>query len=222
MNLTLIGVAVVVLGFAARLNPLLVITVSAFVTGAFAHLGPVQVLGALGKAFHDNRLVSVSLLVLPLVGTLERAGLQARARALIVRLRGVSLPQLLIAYLLFRQVTAAVGLLSVASQYQTVRPLLAPMAEAAAEREGPLGDADRQAIRAQAAATENIGAFFAEDIFVAIGSVLLIVGVLRSSGVVVEPLRLSLWAIPSALAAFLIQSGRILLFSRRLRRRARP
>jgi uncharacterized membrane protein len=105
------------------------------------------------------------------------------------------------------------------NQYQTVRPLLAPMAEAAAERDAPLDDDGRQKVRAMAAATENIGAFFAEDIFLAFGSVLLIVGFLGSSGIVVEPLHVSLWAIPTALVAFAVQAGRLLLFERRLKRR---
>ena len=221
MILTLIGVLVVVVGFAVRLNPLLVVVASAFVTGLLAGLGPIEVLAAFGKAFNDNRLVSVSLLALPLIGTLERAGLQSRARTVIQRLHAVSIGRLMIGYLVLRQATAAMGLLSVMNQYQTVRPLLAPMAEAAAERDAPaLADDDRQKVRAMAAATENIGAFFAEDIFLAFGSVLLIVGFLGSSGIVVEPLRVSLWAIPTALVAFVVQAGRLLLFERRLKKTA--
>ena len=218
MILTLFGVLVVVVGFAVRLNPLLVVVASAFVTGLLAGLGPIEVLAAFGKAFNDNRLVSVSLLALPLIGTLERAGLQSRARTVIQKLHAVSIGRLMIGYLVLRQVTAAAGLLSVMNQYQTVRPLLAPMAEAAAERDAPLDDDGRQKVRAMAAATENIGAFFAEDIFLAFGSVLLIVGFLGSSGIVVEPLHVSLWAIPTALVAFVVQAGRLLLFERRLKR----
>ncbi len=218
MILTLFGVLVVVAGFAVGLNPLLVVAASAFATGLLAHMSPLQVLAAFGKAFNDNRQVSLSLMVLPLIGTLERAGLQARARDLITRLRGVSLGPLLVGYLMLRQVTAAFGLLSVMSQTQTVRPLLAPMAEAAAERGGELSEDRRQSIRAVCAATENIGAFFSEDVFVAFGSVLLIVGFLASSGIVVEPLKVSIWALPTALAAFAIQGARLLLFGRQARR----
>ena len=66
--LTLLGVAVVVLGFAARFNPLLVVVAAAMVTGLAAGLPPLQVLAALGKGFNDNRLVTVALLVYPVVG----------------------------------------------------------------------------------------------------------------------------------------------------------
>ena len=81
-----------------------------------------------------------------------------------------------------------------------------------------LDDKTRQSIRAQAAAAENVAVFFGEDIFVALGSVLLMVGILASSGIVIEPLHLSLWAIPSAIAAFVIHGARVLLFERRLRK----
>lgn len=218
--LTLLGVAAVVAGFAAGLNPLLVVTAAAFLTGLFAGLTPLQVLDAFGHAFNENRFVSVAYLVLPVIGVAERAGLQERARTLIGRFRSVSAGRLLIAYLAFRQITAALGLTSIAGQTQSIRPLIAPMAEGAIEaRTGPLDPPTRAAVRAQAAATDNIGLFFGEDIFIAIGSILLMVGFLAASGITIDPIHLSLWAIPSALAAFVIHAARLILFDRRLTRR---
>ncbi|WP_293899736.1 DUF969 domain-containing protein [Phenylobacterium sp.] len=219
--LTLLGVAVVVVGFAVRLNPLLVVVLAAFVTGWAAGLSPVEVLAAFGKAFNTNRYVSATYLILPVIGLAERAGLQERARTLIGRLKGVSVGPLLIVYLLFRQLTAALGLTPIAGQAQTIRPMVAPMAEAAAEAHaGALDAATRQDVRAMAAATDNIGLFFGEDIFIAIGSVLLMVGFLATSGIVIDPIHLSLWAIPTAVVAFAIHAGRLILFDRRLRKRA--
>jgi uncharacterized membrane protein len=217
--LTLLGVAVVVLGFAARFNPLLVVVTAALVTGLTAGLTPLEVLAAFGKAFNENRYVSVAYLVLPMIGVVERAGLQERARSLIARFRGVSVGPFLIGYMAFRQLTSALGLTSIAGQAQTVRPIVAPMAEGAVEaRSGELGPETRQAVRAQAAATDNIALFFGEDIFIAIGSILLMVGFLATSGIVIDPIHLSLWAIPSAIVAFAIHSVRLLFFDRRLRR----
>lgn len=219
--LILLGVAVVVAGFAAGFNPLLVVMASAFATGLAAGLSPVEVLSAFGKAFNENRYVSAAWLILPVIGMLERAGLQERARDLIRGLKGVTFGHLMVGYLLFRQVTSALGLTSIAGQTQTVRPLLAPMAEAAVETDGgDLADDDRQRVKAFAAATDNIGLFFGEDIFMAIGSILLMVGFLDQSGVRLEPLDLSRWAIPTAIAAFAIHGARILIFGRRLARRA--
>src|SRR5687767_5272707 len=131
--LTLLGVVVVVAGFAARLNPLLVVVAAAFVTGLFAGLSPVEVLAAFGKAFNENRYVTIAYLVLPMVGVLERAGLQERARMLIARFRNVSVGPFLVGYLAFRQLTSAMGLTSIAGQAQSIRPMVAPMAEGAVE-----------------------------------------------------------------------------------------
>jgi len=217
--LTLLGVATVVVGFAVRLNPLLVVTIAAFVTGLAAGLTPVEVLEAFGKAFNDNRFVTAAYLVLPVIGVVERAGLQERARSLIARFKAVSVGPFLIGYLAFRQITSALGLTSIAGHAQSIRPMVAPMAEGAVEaRTGELSDATRQDTRAMASATDNIGLFFGEDIFIAIGSILLMVGFLAASGIVIEPLHLSMWAIPTALVAFVLHAGRLLLFDRKLRR----
>lgn len=218
--LTLLGVAFVVVGFAARLNPLMVVVLAAFVTGWAAGLSPIEVLAAFGKAFNENRFVSAALLILPVIGVVERAGLQEQARTLITRLRGVSVGPLLIVYFVFRQITAAVGLTSIAGQTQSIRPIVAPMAEGAVEaRSGPLDAAGRQDIRAMAAATDNIALFFGEDIFIAMGSILLMVGFLATSGITIDPIHLSVWAIPTAIAAFLIHAARLALFDRRQRAR---
>lgn len=211
--LTLLGVLVIVLGFALRFNPLLVVIAAALASGLAAGLSPVEVLAAFGKAFNTNRYVSVAWLVLPAIGVLERAGLREQARRTIQSLRAATPGRILLAYLALRQISAALGMTHVAGQAQTVRPLISPMAEAAAE---PLDDARRDAVKAMSAATDNVGLFFGEDIFLAIGSILLIVGFLDQSGITVEPLHLSMWAIPSAIAAFLVHGARLLLFDRQL------
>jgi len=219
--LTLLGVAAVVVGFAVRMNPLLVVVIAAFVTGLAAGLTPIEVLEAFGKAFNENRFVSAAYLVLPVIGVVERAGLQERARALIGRFKGVSVGPFLIGYLAFRQITSALGLTSIAGHAQSIRPMVAPMAEGAVEaRHGELEPDVRQATRAMASATDNVGLFFGEDIFIAIGSILLMVGFLATAGITIDPIHLSLWAIPTAIVAFAIHGARLLLFDRRLRRGA--
>ena len=67
-----------------------------------------------------------------------------------------------------------------------------------------------------AAATDNVGLFFGEDIFIAIGSILLMKGVLEGYGIVIEPFHLSIWAIPTAIAALLIHGFRLWRLDRRL------
>jgi len=218
----LAGIGIVVVGFALRLNPLLVVTVAALATGLIAGKGLLAVISAFGKAYNDNRFVTIIYILLPVIGLLERYGLQQRARMLIGRMRGATAGRLLIFYLIFRQILSSLGLTSVAGHPQTVRPLVAPMAEAAAERQDPaLDEAARERVKAFAAATDNVGLFFGEDIFIAIGSILLMVGFLAQNGIRLEPLQLSKWAIPTAILAFLIHGARLLLLDRRLKREAK-
>src|SRR6185436_35239 len=213
MTLTLLGVLVIVLGFAARLNPLLVVIAAAIVTGLAGGLDLVAVISAFGRAFNDNRYVAVVFIVLPVIGALERAGLQERARSFILGLKAMTTFRLLAFYMLARQIAVALGLISFGGQAQMVRPLIAPMAEAAAEAQfGSLSAETRERIRAQAGAAENVGYFFGEDIFIAIGSILLMRGFLQQNGVLVEPLDLSVWAIPTAISAALIHCARLYLF----------
>ena len=215
----LAGIALVVLGFALRFNPLLVVAVAAIATGLLGGLELVPVIEALGKAFNDNRYISVTWIILPVIGLLERYGLQQRARALIEGVRGATMSKLLILYLGFRQVTAALGMKDIGGHPQTVRPLVAPMAEAAAEKShGELEDDEREQVLGMAAATDNVGLFFGEDIFFAIASILLIQGVFESYGYPLTPLQLSIWAIPTAICAFIIHGGRLWAFDRRIGR----
>ncbi|WP_122465841.1 DUF969 domain-containing protein [Brevundimonas lutea] len=217
--LVLLGIAVVVVGFLARINPLVVILTAAIVTGLTGGLGAVETISAFGGAFNDNRYISIVWLVLPVIGLLERAGLQEQARRLISSVRGATTGRLLLAYFFARQVTAALGQTKLGGHPQMVRPLIAPMAEAAAEtRHGPIPDATRFRIRSHAAAADNIGLFFGEDIFIAIASILLIKGFLEQNGIIVQPLELSVWAIPTAIVALLVHGTRLVLFDRRIAR----
>ena len=217
----LLGIALVVIGFALRFNPLLVVFVSAVATGLLAGMDWLKVLATVGKGFNDNRNVTIIYIVLPVIGVLERFGLQQRARALIADMRGATTGRLLILYLGFRQILAALGLTSVAGHAQTVRPLVAPMAIAAAEKEhGKLDEDTAERVKAMSAATDNVGLFFGEDIFLAISSILLIQGTLAGFGIQLTPFALSVWAIPSAICAFLIHGARLLLLDRRLGRHA--
>ena len=215
--LVLSGLLVVVLGFAFRVNPLLVVTVAGLVTGLTGGLGFLRTLTTLGHAFTESRYVAIVWLVLPVIGLLERAGLKERARDVVTGMQRATAGRVLLAYLALRQVTAALGLVSLGGHPQMVRPLIAPMAEGAAERDvRNIDDATRHLVRAHAAAADNIGVFFGEDIFIAIGSILLIKGVMEQAGIIVLPTRLAVWAIPTAIAAFVIHGTRLLLLDRHL------
>ena len=213
--IVLIGLPILVIGFLLRFNPLLVVVVAALATGLAGGVAALDVLAAFGKAFNDARVILLPTLVLPVIGLLERHGLQARGRALIERARGATFARLLIGYLGVRQLTAGLGLISIAGPAQTVRPLLAPMADAAAR---PRDAAERERVIAMAAATDTVGLLFGEDMFLAIGSILLMQGLLATQGIALTPLQLSVWAIPPAIAAFVIHGFRVWRFGLGLKR----
>jgi len=216
----LLGILVVILGFAVRANPVLVVAAAALVTGWAAGLPLQKLLALLGSAFVRNRFLLLFVLTLPVVGLLERHGLRETVREKVAGLRAATAGRILILYLLLRQTASALGLTTLAGHAQTVRPLLAPMVEAAAQRErGPLAPDTLARLRALAAATDNVGLFFGEDIFIAFGAVLLIQGFFRDQGIPLEPARIALWGIPTALAAFLVHGFRLWRLDRRLRDR---
>ncbi|MEZ5462140.1 DUF969 domain-containing protein [Dokdonella sp.] len=213
----LLGVAVVIAGFTMRRNPVLVVVIAGLVSGLAAGISISDLLGLLGKTFVDIRVLLLFLLTLPAIGLLEHFGLRERARSWIAGFRGLTLARFQISYLGLRQLLSMIGLNHVAGHAQTVRPLVAPMSEAAAERSlGPLTDDERNTVRASAAATDNVGLFFGEDVFMAFGAVLLIQGFYSRNGIELEPLSISLWALPTALAAFIIHSVRVHWLQRRL------
>lgn len=218
--LVLLGVLVVVVGFALRLNAMLVVTVAGIVTGFLGHMSPIEILNAFGTGFASSRSIAIFLLVLPVIGLVERYGLQEQSRRLIAKLGKLTAGRVLASYMVVRQITCALGLLSIGGHAQSVRPIVAPMAEAAAEkRHGPLPERVSERIRAYSASSDNVAAFFSEDIFVAVGAVLLITSFVDATyHFKLVPLQVALWAIPTALCALLIHGGRMLWLDRTLAR----
>jgi uncharacterized membrane protein len=215
----LVGVLLVVVGFALRMNPAMVVVGAGLVTGLVAGKTPVEVLDLLGEAFIKQRYLAIFLLTLPVIGLLERHGLKERAQAWIAKLRGATAGRLLVAYLAARQLSATLGLTSLGGHPQTVRPLLSPMAEGAAEvRHGTLPEATRERLKAMSAATDNVGLFFGEDIFIAFGAVLLMQGFYAENGILLEPLHIALWGIPTAVCAFAIHATRLSRLDARIAR----
>jgi uncharacterized membrane protein len=216
----LIGVAVIIVGFILRFNPMLIVAAAAVATGFAAGFPPGKILAAIGTGFIKTRNIPlIILLPLAVIGLLERHGLRERAQIWIGNIKAATAGRLLIVYLFVREITAAVGLTGLGGHPQMVRPLIAPMAEGATEnRFGKLADNVRYKLRAYAAATDNVGLFFGEDIFVAFGAIVLMVTLLKEAGVTVEPIHVALWGIPTAICAYVIHATRLWLLDRKLER----
>lgn len=232
----LIGIAVVALGFALRFNTLLVVMAAGIATGLVAGMSFNAIMELFGKYFVENRYVTLTiLLMLPVVGLLERYGLRERAETLIRRAKAATAGRVLLFYTAVRQISIALGV-NIGGHTAMVRPLVTPMAEAAAKmkfenaarpaegaaraQHGELPDATVQTIRAHAAAAENVGNFFGEDTVFAVGAVYLIKGVLEAQGQVVSVWALSLWGMPTAGVAFGVMWWRVRVLDRRIARDA--
>ena len=217
--LTLSGIAIVILGFALRFNPLLVVVVAGIVTGLAGGLSMEKILVTFGDAFVKNRYLSLFLLTLPVIGLLERNGLKEQSQALIGKIKAATTGRLLILYLFIREAAAALGLTALGGHAQMVRPLVAPMAEAAAEnKHGKLSENIHNKIKAYAASADNVGLFFGEDIFIAFGAILLMKGFFEQVGIIMEPLDIAVWGIPTAICAFIIHGTRLYLLDGKLKR----
>jgi uncharacterized membrane protein len=216
----LIGVAVIIVGFVLRAHPVLVVVAACAATGLAASMPVESILATLGAAFIKTRnLPMILLLPLAAIGLLERFGLREHAQNAISSIRAATTGRLLIVYLFLREVSAAFGLTSLGGHPSMVRPLVAPMAEGAAEaRNGSISDKLRYRIRAMSAATDNVGLFFGEDVFVAFGAIVLMQTILAAEGIAVNPLHIAMWGIPTAITAFIIHSWHLMRLDAAIRR----
>jgi len=106
--------------------------------------------------------------------------------------------------LLLRKITNGMGL-NIGGHPSMIRPLIAPMSEAAAEKASPnLADEKRQTIRALSAASENFGNFFSQLLFIGTGGLLLIKGVMGDNQLDVKLETMALWALPTAVVSFVV------------------
>jgi uncharacterized membrane protein len=215
----LIGVAIIAAGFALRLNTLLVVLAAGLATGFAAGFSLNDIVGMMGKYFVDNRAMTLPIvLMLPVVGLLERHGLKERAEVLIKKMQAATAGRVVLTYTAVRQISISLGV-SIGGHAGAVRPLVAPMAEAAARAQhGELPARSIAQIRAHAAAGDNIGNFFGEDIFIAVGAILLMKGFFDAQGMVVSVWAMALWGIPTAIIALGAMIWRCRLLDRRIAR----
>lgn len=213
----LIGIVVIGAGFALRLNPLLVVLVSGIVTGLVSGMSFGAIMDEFGRLYVANRYMTLPvLMMLPVVGLLERYGLRERAEILIRRSAAATAGRVLLFYTGFRQVSIALGI-SIGGPASAVRPIIVPLAEGAAHaKHGTLSKATSALIRAQAAAAENVGSFFGEDIFIAVGAILLMKGFFDGLKIEVSTWAMAFWGIPTALAAFAAMGWRTHLLDRQI------
>ena len=100
--ITLIGIVIFILGFALKLDNILIIIAAAIATALTGGLGVGGLLETLGSSFVDNRNITIFLTVLIVTGTLERSGLNEAAVALISKVKGASAGVIISVYAVMR------------------------------------------------------------------------------------------------------------------------
>ena len=83
----LIGIVIIVAGFALKLDVLAVVLISGLVTGLVSGMSFVEILRIIGDSFVSNRLMSIFLISFPIIAVLERYGLKERAAYLVGQIK---------------------------------------------------------------------------------------------------------------------------------------
>ena len=202
--LKLLGIVIVVVGFAAKLDSILIIMVAAVVTALIAGMDPVKFLETMGASFVSNRSMCVFIMTFVVTGTLERNGLKQAAAALMKKFKGATAGMVLAAYGVFRVIFAAfnVGFGGVAG---FVRPVIMPMAQAAVEEDGhAIAPEQLEDIKGMAAGMENVTWFFGQMLFVGGSGALLVQNTLEPLGYHVELIDLAAVAVAPAIIATIV------------------
>ncbi len=198
----LIGILVIVVGFILKLDTIAVVLTAGVLTGLLGDMSIVEILDTLGSTFTTQRSMALFLLILPIIGLCERYGLKERATHLIQKLKGMSAGRIATLYLLIREICISAGVKLGHAEF--VRPLIEPMAQGAAvSKYGELDEKIEEDIKAMSAAADNVGNFFAQNVFVANAGVLLIVGALEELGYSVDALAVAQAALPVAIIALI-------------------
>ncbi|RPF42298.1 putative membrane protein [Hydrogenoanaerobacterium saccharovorans] len=217
--LKLIGVLIVVVGLILKFDTLATVVVAGLVTGLVSGMSPLEILTVLGNSFISNRLATLFVLTLPVIGICERYGLKDKAVDFIKTLKNATAGRIASLYLVIRTVAAAFSV-RIGGHPQFVRPIINPMAQGAAIAK--FGEVDEKAeddIKGMCAADENFGNFFGQNCFMGASGTLLIVSTLVEQGIQVDALGIAMWSIPiaviSAIAGITFNS----IFDRKLARR---
>lgn len=212
----LIGILIILVGFIFKFDTIAVVLVAALATALVSGISIPDFLTMLGEAFVSNRLVTLFLLTLPMIGLSERFGLRQQAVVLIEKMKGLTPGRFLTIYMIIRELA---GFFSIRVQGHTqfIRPIVNPMAQAAAlTKYGEITPEDEDKIKAKAAATENFGNFFAQNTFIAAAGVLLIEATMKSLGYEATAVAIAQASIPIALIMLLLVAISNVLFDKKM------
>ena len=202
--LKLLGILIVIIGFALKLDSILIIVVAAVVTAIVSGLGVEGLLETFGESFVSNRSMAIFILIMLVTGTLERNGLKNAAAALIGRFKRASAGMVVGAYGIMRGIFAAFNV-SFGGVAGFVRPIIMPMIDGAIKAQGHEPNEDHvEELKGMASGMENIAWFFCQVLFVGGAGGLLVQSTLEPLGYHVELIDLALVEIPIGIFALIV------------------
>jgi uncharacterized membrane protein len=179
-------------------------------------MNPEEILTVLGDSFVNQRLATLFVLTLPVIGICERYGLKDKAVDFIRRMKQATSGGIISIYLVIRIMAAAFSV-RLGGHPQFIRPLIEPMANAASVvRFGNLSEKTVDRIKGYSAASENLGNFMGQNCFMGASGTLLIVSTLTAQNQAVDALGVALMSIPIAVLATLVGIVHNYLFDRSL------
>lgn len=202
----LIGVLIVILGFAFKFDAIGIVIVAGIVTGLVGGLDIVKILETLGSTFVANRYMSLFIMLLPVIAALERNGLRETATKFISKIKQATPGRVILSYGIIRMVIAAFNI-SLGGVVGFIRPVIQPMAVGSiVNRAGKIDEEDLEDIKAMGAAQENVSWFFGQVLFIAGAGILLVKSTLDQLGYKVTPLKAVEAEIPVAISAMIVSA----------------
>jgi len=202
----LIGILIVIVGFALKFNPIAIVMAAGFVTALVGGMGITAFLTTLGTTFITNRYMALFMLMIPVIGFIERNGLKLTAAKAIAKINSATPVKVIMTYGVVRSFFAAFNV-SFGGVAGFVRPIVTPMAIGTIEKDGnKIEEKDAEDIKGMGAAIENIAWFYGQVLFLAGAGLLLVKGTLDPLGYVVDPITAVKAEIP-VLVFGLIVSG---------------
>ncbi|MFV0558241.1 MAG: DUF969 domain-containing protein [Enterococcus sp.] len=202
--LSLLGIVIVIVGFALKLDAILIVVAALIVTALVGGLGLTTMLETLGSSFVANRGMSIFIIIMLVTGTLERNGLKEAAARLIKKIKNINGGTLLAIYGVFRTSFAAFNV-SFGGVASFIRPIFFPMIQGSIEAKNlPANEEYEEDIKGMAGAMENITWFFGQNLFIGGAGALLVQSTLKGLGYDVSLVHLTLIEIPVAIVALLV------------------
>lgn len=217
--MSLIGILIIIVGFILKLDTIAVVVSAGIITGLVSGMSISEILTTLGSSFINNRTTCLFMLTLPVIGMCERYGLKAKAIMLIKKAKGLSTGAILSGFSFIREVTIGMGV-TLGGHPQFVRPLINPMAEGASiAKYGDIDEKDIDKIKGHSAASDNVGNFFGQNLFLANPGVLLIISTLATLGIEADAMVIVKYSFPIAVCAFVIFAIQNYLLDKSLKRK---